>query len=147
MEKKKEKNLKEKEREKGEGEREKMRGKERKKREEEKKNENEKNHEDKSNEDKSNESEKNNNSTTFVFTTSQISSVVETLLHGRFVTPKSVIIDGDDIMKSPPTSPSKLYGASCISGGIFRGQAVGNALNAADFSDPNNNNYIGPVCG
>ena len=50
-------------------------------------------------------------------------------------------------MKSPSTSPSKLYGASCISGGIFRGQAVGNALNAADFSDPNNNDYIGHVHG
>jgi hypothetical protein len=32
-------------------------------------------------------------------------------------------------------------------GGAFRGQAAGNALNAADFSNSGNNDYIGPVRG
>ncbi len=34
-----------------------------------------------------------------------------------------------------------------ISGGILRGQAVGNSSNAADFSNPDNNDYIGPIQG
>ena len=34
-----------------------------------------------------------------------------------------------------------------ISGGILRGQAVGNSSNAADFSNPDNNDYIRPIQG
>jgi hypothetical protein len=40
-----------------------------------------------------------------------------------------------------------LHGASRTTGGSFRGQATGNLLNAADFSNPDNNQYIGPVHG
>ena len=49
-------------------------------------------------------------------------------------------------MHSPPTSPSK-YGASHTSGGVFWGHAVGNALNAADYSSHNKQDYLGPVPG
>ena len=128
------------------GKEEKGKGKEKEREERRDEDEDEKDHEDK----KNNESEKdgkNGDSTMFV-STSQISSVVETFQHGRSTTPKPVIIADDDItMKSPPTSPLNLHGASRISGGVFRGQAVGNVLNAADFSNLNNNNYIGPVRG
>ena len=46
-------------------------------------------------------------------------------------------------MHSPPASPP-MYGASCTTGGVFRGHAVGNAPNAADYS---NQDYVGPVPG
>ena len=46
-------------------------------------------------------------------------------------------------MHSPPVSPPK-YGSSRTLGGLFRGRAVGNSLNAADYS---NCDYIGPVPG
>jgi hypothetical protein len=49
-------------------------------------------------------------------------------------------------MHSPPVSPPK-YGSSCTSGGLFRGRAVGNSLNAADYSNRDNSDYIGPVPG
>ena len=49
-------------------------------------------------------------------------------------------------MHSPPTSPPK-YGASRTTGGVFRGRAVGNALNAADYSSRNQRDYLGPVSG
>ena len=48
-------------------------------------------------------------------------------------------------MHSPPTSPPG-YGASCTSG-VFQGHAVGNALNAADYSSHNKQDYLGPVPG
>jgi hypothetical protein len=38
-------------------------------------------------------------------------------------------------MNSPPTSPPRLHGSSRTTGGILRGRALGNALNAADFND------------
>ena len=38
-------------------------------------------------------------------------------------------------MNSPPTSPPRLYGSSRMTGGIFRGRALGNTSNAADFND------------
>ena len=75
----------------------------------------------------------------------QNSAVVETFQRGRSTTPKPA--DGDISMQSPVNTPPKLYGASRTSGGVFRGQAVGNSLNAADFLNPDNNNYIGPVQG
>jgi hypothetical protein len=50
-------------------------------------------------------------------------------------------------MQSPENTPPKLHGASRTSGGISRGQATGNFLNAADFSSANKNDYIGPVRG
>ena len=76
------------------------------------------------------------------------SAVVGTLQRGRSITPKPVHIAGGDIsMQSPSNSPPKLHGASRISGGILRGQAVGNSSNAADFSNPDNNDYIGPIQG
>ena len=71
---------------------------------------------------------------------------VETHQRGRSMTPKAGP-DIDILMQSPQNSPPKLHGASRTSGGIFRGQATGNVLNAADFSNPNNNEYIGPVRG
>ena len=46
-------------------------------------------------------------------------------------------------MHSPPASPP-MYGASRTTGGIFRGRAVGNAPNAADYSNHDN---VGPVPG
>ena len=49
-------------------------------------------------------------------------------------------------MHSPPTSPPK-YGASCTSDGVFQGHAVGNALNAADYSSRNKQDYLGPFPG
>jgi hypothetical protein len=49
-------------------------------------------------------------------------------------------------MHSPPTSPPK-YGASCTTGGLFRGHAIGNALNATNYSNSNNQDYVGPVPG
>ena len=49
-------------------------------------------------------------------------------------------------MHSPSTSPPK-YGASHTSGGVFWGHAVGNALNAADYSSRNRQDYLGPVPG
>ena len=49
-------------------------------------------------------------------------------------------------MHSPPVSPPK-YGSSCTSGGLFHRCAVGNSLNAADYSNCDNSNYIGPVPG
>ena len=75
----------------------------------------------------------------------QNSAVVETFQRGRSTTPKPA--DGDISMQSPVNTPPKLYGASHTSGGVFRGQAVGNSLNAADFLNSDNNNYIGPVQG
>ena len=71
---------------------------------------------------------------------------VETHQRGRSTTPK-VVVDGDIQMTSPQNSPPKLHGASRTSGGIFRGHATGNVLNAADFLNPNNNEYIGLVHG
>ena len=38
-------------------------------------------------------------------------------------------------MNSPPTSPPRPYGSSRMTGGIFRANALGNALNNADFKD------------
>jgi hypothetical protein len=38
-------------------------------------------------------------------------------------------------MHSPPTSPPRPQGSSRMTGGIFRGSALGNAPNAADFDD------------
>ena len=49
-------------------------------------------------------------------------------------------------MHSPPTSPPK-YGASHTSGGVFWGHAVGNALNAADYSGRDKQDHLGPVPG
>jgi hypothetical protein len=49
-------------------------------------------------------------------------------------------------MHSPPASPP-MYGASRTAGGLFRGHAIGNALNAADYSNRDNQDYIGPVPG
>ena len=49
-------------------------------------------------------------------------------------------------MHSPPVSPPK-YGASRTTGGVFRGRAVGNVLNAADYSSHDKQDYIGPVPG
>jgi len=71
---------------------------------------------------------------------------VETHQHGRSTTPKA-IVDGDIQMTSPQNNPPKLHGASCTSGVIFWGHATGNVLNAADFLNPNNNEYIGLVHG
>jgi len=64
---------------------------------------------------------------------------------GRPMTPKAVA--GDIQMLSPQNSPPALHGSSRTSGGLFRGQAAGNALNAADWSNSGNNDYIGPVHG
>src|SRR6266699_246073 len=72
---------------------------------------------------------------------------VETRQHGRSVTPRPTFLAEDISMQSPTNSPPKLHGASSTSGCLFRGQATGNALNAADFSDSNNNESIGPVRG
>ncbi len=72
---------------------------------------------------------------------------VETRQRGRSVTPRPTFLAEDISMQSPTNSPPKLHGASRTSGGLFRGQATGNALNAADFSDSNNNESIGPVRG
>src|SRR6267143_2016294 len=71
---------------------------------------------------------------------------VETHQRGRATTPK-VVVDGDIQMTSPQNSPPKLHGASRTSGGIFRGHATGNVLNAADFLNTDNDEYIGPVHG
>src|SRR6267378_4156178 len=71
---------------------------------------------------------------------------VETHQRGRSTTPK-VVVDGDIQMTSPQNSPPKLHGASRTSGGIFRGHATGNVLNAADFLNTDNDEYIGPVRG
>ena len=49
-------------------------------------------------------------------------------------------------MHSPPASPP-LYGASCTTGGVFRGCAVSNAPNAADYSHCDNHDYVGLVPG
>ena len=49
-------------------------------------------------------------------------------------------------MHSPPVSPPK-YGSSRTSGGLFHGHAVGNSLNAVDYSNCDNSDYIGPVPG
>ena len=49
-------------------------------------------------------------------------------------------------MHSPPASPP-MYGASRTTGGVFRGCAVGNAPNAADYSNHDNQDYVGPVPG
>jgi len=38
-------------------------------------------------------------------------------------------------MHSPPTSPPRARGSSRMTGGIFRGHALGNSLNTADFDD------------
>ena len=38
-------------------------------------------------------------------------------------------------MHSPPISPPRLHGSSRTTGGILRGHALGNTLNAADFKD------------
>jgi hypothetical protein len=38
-------------------------------------------------------------------------------------------------MYSPPHSPPQLHGSSRVTGGILRGRALGNVLNAADFED------------
>ena len=38
-------------------------------------------------------------------------------------------------MDSPPTSQPHPHGSSRMTGGIFRGHALGNALNTADFND------------
>ena len=43
-------------------------------------------------------------------------------------------------MHSPPVSPPN-YGSSRTSSGLFRGHAVGNSLNAADYSNHNNSDY------
>jgi hypothetical protein len=72
---------------------------------------------------------------------------VETHQCGRSVTPRPTFLAEDIRMQSPTNSPPKLHGASRTSGGLFRGQATGNALNAADFSNSNNNESIGPVRG
>src|SRR6266567_1233666 len=72
---------------------------------------------------------------------------VEARQRGRPVTPRPTFLAEDISMQSPTNSPPKLHGASRTSGGLFRGQATGNALNAADFSDSNNNESIGPVRG
>src|SRR6266567_4511732 len=72
---------------------------------------------------------------------------VETCQRGRSVTPRPTFLAEDISMQSPTNSPPKLHGASHTSGGLFQGQATGNALNAADFSDSNNNESIGPVHG
>ena len=75
------------------------------------------------------------------------SVVIEKSERGRSTTPKAVIIGDGDISMHSPNSPPKLHGASRTSGGVFRGQAVGNSLNAADFSNLGNDDYIGPVQG
>ena len=81
-------------------------------------------------------------------TAAQNSSAMETHQRGRPTTPRPAPVTDDDItMQSPPNSPPKLHGASRTTGGQFRGQATGNILNAADFSNSNNNEYIGPVRG
>ncbi len=46
-----------------------------------------------------------------------------------------VLIVLDVTMDSPPHSPSDLQGASCITGGILDGQALGNVYNFADGFD------------
>src|SRR6267378_1490074 len=71
---------------------------------------------------------------------------VETNQRGRSTTPK-VVVDGDIQLTSTQNSPPKLHGASRTSGGIFRGHATGNVLNAADFLNTDNDEYIGPVRG
>ena len=38
-------------------------------------------------------------------------------------------------MKSPMNSPPRLHGSSKVTGGIIRGRALGNMLNAADLDD------------
>lgn len=38
-------------------------------------------------------------------------------------------------MDSPPNSPPRPHGSSRMTGGIFRGNALGNAINSADFND------------
>ena len=38
-------------------------------------------------------------------------------------------------MHSPPITPPRPHGSSRMTGGIFRGSALGNTLNAADFDD------------
>ena len=75
------------------------------------------------------------------------SVVIEKSERGRSTTPKAVIIGDGDISMHSPNSPPKLHGASRTSGGVFQGQAVGNSLNAADFSNLGNDDYIGPVQG
>ena len=49
-------------------------------------------------------------------------------------------------MHSPPASPP-MYGASRTTGGVFQGCAVGNAPNTADYSNRDNQDYVGPVPG
>ena len=58
----------------------------------------------------------------------------------------TLLIYIDIVMHSPPISPPK-YGASRTTGGVFRGRAVGNILNAADYSGHDKQDYIGPVPG
>ncbi|KAG6914447.1 hypothetical protein DXG01_017230, partial [Tephrocybe rancida] len=56
-------------------------------------------------------------------------------------------LNNEDIkMASPPGSPVQLQGASRISGGIFRGRAVGNVFNYADLKDLQST-ALGPVKG
>lgn len=52
----------------------------------------------------------------------------------------------DITMCSPPNSPPRLYGASRTTGGIIRGHALGNTLNAADICDQVTENLF-PVPG
>ncbi|KAF8806945.1 hypothetical protein BYT27DRAFT_7167214 [Phlegmacium glaucopus] len=50
-------------------------------------------------------------------------------------------------MDSPPHTPPRPYGSSRMTGGILRGHALGNTLNAADFqsSEPVLHPVIGKV--
>ena len=46
----------------------------------------------------------------------------------------NIIFNLDIVMQSPRTPP-RLHGSSRTTGGLFRGHAVGNVLNAADHED------------
>jgi hypothetical protein len=48
-------------------------------------------------------------------------------------------------MGSPPSSPPHPRGSSRMTGGIFRGNALGNSLNTADFNDTVN--VLHPILG
>ena len=47
----------------------------------------------------------------------------------------TILLVLDTKMYSPPTSPPQLHGASRETGGIFRGNALGNIPNVADFNN------------
>jgi hypothetical protein len=53
----------------------------------------------------------------------------------------------DTQMQSPPESPPRLRGSSKVTGGLLRGHAYGNTLNAADYQDQTHDDMLHPIIG